>query len=80
MKTNVQEIKPYEADGIVYHADTCLPLVDAVKREKLKFKALARYTYPGDRLTEETLGLSSIGYWDAIEPQDWGLDWHRNEG
>lgn len=80
MKINIQEIQPYEADGIVYHADTCIPLIDAVKRKKLKFKALARYTYPGDRLTEETLGLNSIGYWDANEPQDWGLDWHRNEG
>jgi AraC family L-rhamnose operon regulatory protein RhaS len=46
----------------------------------VKFKALARYTSPGDRLTDDTLGLSSIGYWDADEPQDWGLDWHRNEG
>ena len=80
VKANKQEIQPYEADGIVYHADTCLPLVDAVQRKKLKFKALARYTYPGDRLTEDTLGLNSIGYWDADEPQDWGLDWHRNEG
>ena len=80
MKVNVQKIQPYKADGIVYHADTCLPLVNAVQRKKLKFKALARYTYPGDRLTEETLGLNSIGYWDANEPQDWGLDWHRNEG
>lgn len=80
VKLNIQEIAPFEADGIVYHADTCLPLVDAVKRKKLKFKALARYTYPGDRLTEDTLGLNSIGYWDANEPQDWGLDWHRNEG
>lgn len=80
MKINIQEIQPYEAEGIVYHADTCLPLVDAVKRKKLKFKALARYTYPGERLTEDTLGLNSIGYWDANEPQDWGLDWHRNEG
>ncbi len=80
MKVNIQKILPYEADGIVYHADTCLPLIDAFERKKLKFKALARYTYPGDRLTEETLGLNSIGYWDANEPQDWGLDWHRNEG
>ena len=80
MKINRQEIQPYEADGVVYHADTCLPLVDAVKRKKLKFKALARHTYPGDRLNENTLGLNSIGYWDASEPQDWGLDWHRNEG
>lgn len=80
MKINIQSITPFEADGIVYHADTCLPLVDAVKRKKLKFKALARYTYPGERLTVDTLGLNSIGYWDANEPQDWGLDWHRNEG
>lgn len=80
MKINIQEIQPFEADGIVYHADTCLPLIDAVKRKKLKFKALARHTYPGDRLDDNTFGLNSIGYWDANEPQDWGLDWHRNEG
>lgn len=80
MKINVQRITPFEADGIVYQADTCLPLVDAVNRKKLKFKALARYTYPGDRLTDDTKGLNSVGYWDANEPQDWGLDWHRNEG
>lgn len=80
VKINVQKITPFEADGIVYHADTCLPLVDAVERRKVKFKALARYTYPGERLDNNTLGLNSIGYWDANEPQDWGLDWHRNEG
>lgn len=80
MKINIQKITPFEADGIVYQADTCLPLIDAVKRKKLKFKALARFTYPGDRLTDDTLGLNSVGYWDASEPQDWGLDWHRNEG
>ncbi|WP_242082599.1 AraC family transcriptional regulator [Aestuariivivens sediminis] len=80
VKVNIQQIAPFEAEGVVYHADTCLPLIDAVKRKKLKFKALARYTYPGDRLTNDTMGLNSVGYWDANEPQDWGLDWHRNEG
>lgn len=80
VKINIQQITPFEAEGAIYHADTCLPLVDAVNRKKLKFKALARHTYPGDRLTDDTLGLSSVGYWDANEPQDWGLDWHRNEG
>ncbi len=80
MKDRIQEIEPFRAEGIVYHADTCLPLVDAIGRQKLKFKALARYTYPGDRLTDDTKGLNSIGYWDAMEPQDWGLNWHRNEG
>ena len=57
VKINIQQIAPFEAEGTVYHADTCLPLVDAVKRKKLKFKALARHTYPGDRLTDDTLGL-----------------------
>ena len=61
MKINVQKIAPFEADGIVYQADTCLPLIDAVKRKKLKFKALARYTYPGNRLTDDTNGLNSVG-------------------
>ncbi|APZ46092.1 AraC family transcriptional regulator [Polaribacter reichenbachii] len=74
------KIEPYKADGIVYHVDTCLPLIDAFDRKKLKFKALARHSYPGDRLDDNTLGLNSMGYWDANEPQDWGLDWHRNEG
>ncbi|NIJ45696.1 AraC family L-rhamnose operon regulatory protein RhaS [Wenyingzhuangia heitensis] len=74
-------IEPFQAaEGIVYHADTCLPLTDAHERKKVKFKALARHSYPGDRLDENTLGLNSIGYWDANTPQDWGLDWHRNEG
>jgi len=80
VKINTHKIQPFISDDKVYHADTCLPLVDAVSRNKVKFKALARYTYPGSRLTNETIGLNSIGYWDAEEPQDWGLDWHRNEG
>ena len=80
MAIKVKKIKPYEADGVVYHADTCLPLIDAFNRKKIKFKALARHTYPGDRLDKNTIGLNSIGYWDANKTQDWGLDWHRNEG
>ncbi|MEO9477650.1 MAG: AraC family transcriptional regulator [Cyclobacteriaceae bacterium] len=66
--------------GTVYHADTCRELVSAVKREKVEFQAFARGTYPGKRLGECTNGLNSIGYWSANDQQDWGLDWHRNEG
>ena len=80
MKINIQNISPFKENGVEYHADTCIPLVEAVGRNKLKFNALARHTYPGNRLTQDTIGLNSIGYWDANEPQDWGLDWHRNEG
>ncbi|MDH5474799.1 MAG: AraC family transcriptional regulator [Cyclobacteriaceae bacterium] len=67
-------------NGSIYHADACLPLVDAFERGKVEFKALARHSYPGDRLTEDTIGLNTIGYWSATEIQDWGLGWHRNEG
>ncbi|UXP32756.1 AraC family transcriptional regulator [Reichenbachiella agarivorans] len=67
-------------NGAVFYADTCLPLVDATERGKVEFKALARHHYPGERLTQDTEGLNTIGYWSANEPQDWGLDWHRNEG
>ncbi|WP_010136463.1 AraC family transcriptional regulator [Ochrovirga pacifica] len=80
MKTYEQKVISFQGNGIEYQADTCLPLVDAFERKKVKFKALARHTYPGDRLDQNTLGLNSIGYWDANTPQDWGLDWHRNEG
>lgn len=77
----ILNIEPFQAaEGIVYHADTCSPLTDAYQRKKVKFKALARHSYPGNRLDENTLGLNSIGYWDANTTQDWGLDWHRNEG
>ncbi len=74
-------ISPFKGeDGSLFHADTCVPLVDAHQRSVIEFKALARHTYPGERLTKDTEGLNTIGYWDANFEQDWGLDWHRNEG
>lgn len=77
----ILNIEPFKsAEGIVYHADTCSPLTDAHQRKKVNYKSLARHSYPGSRLDDNTLGLNSIGYWDANTPQDWGLDWHRNEG
>ena len=80
-KLTSQEISPYKSeDGAVYHADTCQPLVDAYESGKVDLKALARHTYPGDRLTQDTKGLNTIGYWSANDKQNWGLDWHRNEG
>ncbi len=59
--------------------NTYASLVDAFSRNKLNYKALSRFTFPGDRLTNDTLGLNSIGYWDANEPQDWGIDWHKHK-
>lgn len=71
----------YREDGQHFHADACAPVVRAVQSGALSLEALARGTYPGRRLPDGALaGLSSAGYWDARYPQDWFLDWHRNEG
>lgn len=73
----------YKEDDQVYYCDTCTPLVEAWEIGELKFQAWARLTYPGTyRLDGKDIlpGLSSIGYWDACTDQNWGLDWHRNEG
>jgi AraC family transcriptional regulator, 4-hydroxyphenylacetate 3-monooxygenase operon regulatory protein len=67
--------------GTVYYADSCLPLVAAAERGEVFLRALGRYGYPGDRLPDRVLpGLSSVGFWDAHQPQSWVLPEHRNEG
>jgi AraC-like DNA-binding protein len=43
--------------------------------------ARVRGQYPGQPLPAGVLpGLRTIGYWDAVGPQHWGLPMHRNEG
>ena len=62
-------------------ADTCEPLAMAVRTREMRLEALARGAYPGRRLAPGVLsGVASVGFWDAAQPQRWGLDWHRNEG
>jgi AraC family L-rhamnose operon regulatory protein RhaS len=64
-----------------YQADRCDALVQAAARGKVKLQALARRGYPGNALPARILPeVSTVGFWDAAAPQDWGLDWHRNEG
>ena len=71
----------YTDHGTTYQADTCLPLDEAARSGKLKFEALAHGHYPGHRLPRNALSaLKTVGFWDAEHDQDWGLDWHRNEG
>lgn len=71
----------YTDHGETYHADTCQPLVQALKQGKVVLEASARGSYPGRRLGRNDLpGLKSVGFWDAAIEQDWGLEWHRNEG
>jgi AraC family L-rhamnose operon regulatory protein RhaS len=41
----------------------------------------ARRSYPGIPLPPKMLPeVCSVGFWDAVGTQNWGLDWHRNEG
>lgn len=64
-----------------YVADTCEPLKEAASNGKLELVARSRGKYPGPPLPISALdGVRSLGRWDALSDQDWGLDWHRNEG
>lgn len=71
----------FRSGGRVYQADSCEPLRLAAARRELRLHALARGSYPGRRLPRGMAPeVRSVGYWDAPEPQTWGLAWHRNEG
>ena len=71
----------YEDHGKKYQADRCQPVLNAVKQGNIELTALARQGYPGQKLlTDELPQLLSLGCWDAVGAQNWGLDWHRNEG
>ena len=71
----------YQEQRRTYEADACRPVVRAVEAGRLRHMALARGHYPGRRLARNALpGVKVVGFWDADRRQDWGLDWHRNEG
>lgn len=64
-----------------YEADTCLPLKEAWKLGEIELEALTRLSYPGRVMPPQMLkGVNSLGYWNSINHQNWGLGWHRNEG
>jgi len=71
----------YKEYGTTYHADTCEPVVRAVEAGQVRLEALVRGSYPGRKLARNELpGVRTLGFWDAEGKQDWGLEWHRNEG
>lgn len=71
----------YQEQGKTYHADSCEPLINAVDQGELELAALGRANYPGNHIPDKILpGLRSVGYWNALQEQQWGLPWHRNEG
>lgn len=71
----------YKESGKTYRIDTCRPQIEAMNAGKIRLVALTRGHYPGRKLPEtELAGITSLGYWDAVVKQDWGLETHRNEG
>lgn len=67
--------------GETYRADTCEPLKRAARLGEVSLSALGRGAYPGKHTLPDTLPeILSLGVWDAPTRQNWGLDWHRNEG
>jgi AraC family L-rhamnose operon regulatory protein RhaS len=65
----------------LFHADTCQPLKVAARQGDVCLAALGRGSYPGERLPRHDLKeVCMVGYWDAPRDQNWGLDWHCNEG
>jgi AraC family L-rhamnose operon regulatory protein RhaS len=75
-------VKPiYRLRRLQYAIDRCEPQNRAIESGKIDFHALTKGHYPGTQVPRNTLpGLNSIGFWDAGQPQDWGLSPHRNEG
>lgn len=65
----------------IYVADTCSPLRDAGRTGDIGLWAYGRGSYPGQAMDPDVLPqLKSVGSWEMTADQDWGLDWHRNEG
>jgi len=64
-----------------YQADTCLPLLQGAQQGEIRLEALVHGHYPGRPLPRGALpAVKTLGFWDAMHDQSWGLDWHRNEG
>lgn len=64
-----------------YRDDPTAPLRRARARGDIGLWAWGRSNYPGERLPQSHFpGLLSAGLWEVEADQDWGLDWHHNEG
>lgn len=76
----MDEITFISTDG-TFEPDTCAPLREAGNSGAIELFALGRGSYPGDQMPEDqVVELRSVGTWRVLQEQDWGLDWHRNEG
>lgn len=71
----------YVESGQSYRTDPGRPQRRALREGKILLTTLARGNYIGKRLTPGALpGIRIIGTLHAVSHQDWGTEWHRNEG
>ncbi len=64
-----------------YLVDSCRPQRRAIEEGVIEWHALSHGHYPGDLIPQGALPkLSNIGFFDAVGPQAWGTEPHRNEG
>lgn len=66
--------------GALLYAGNCADLYEASLQGKLTLSAWTRGKYPGRPLGEALPQVLSVGGWDAVRKQDWGLREHCNEG
>lgn len=71
----------FRGDEERYIADDCEPLRRSAANQEVVLVARTHGSYPGLPLPDGLLPeVRTMGYWDAVRDQRWGLDWHRNEG
>lgn len=71
----------YIESSRLHRLDAHTPVLKSISEGKIDFHAMGMSHYPGDRLRPGLLpGLLSIGFWDAYGEQNWGMEFHRNEG
>jgi len=77
----MEKRRTFRTERELFHADTCEPLKRAAESGGLRLEAISRGGYPGTRLPgNELKELCMAGFWNAPGQQNWGLDWHCNEG
>lgn len=81
VKINQNKSLVFEEANRRHTIDSCLPQRQAIESGKVGFHALSHGHYPGQKIRPRLLpGVPSLGYFDVIGAQDWGIPPHRNEG
>ena len=70
----------FRAPGALMYAGNCADLAAAAAAGECVLNAWTRRGYPGIDLGEALPRVCSVGGWDAVVRQSWGLREHCNEG